>query len=85
LTGPGHGANFGLPDRAPHLVTPQRSTNEAAQRFDLIHPRRTWLRLILVGVLFLISLVQNVVNGVGGSSTVANPSVAVTVVNYPAV
>jgi hypothetical protein len=29
--------------------------------------------------------IQNVVNGVGGSSTVANPSVAVTVVNYPAV
>jgi len=29
--------------------------------------------------------IQNVVNGVGGSSTAANPSVAVTVVNYPAV
>jgi hypothetical protein len=29
--------------------------------------------------------IQNVVNGIGGSSTVANPSVAVTVVNYPAV
>ena len=29
--------------------------------------------------------IQNVVNGVGGSSTIANPSVAVTVVNYPAV
>ena len=29
--------------------------------------------------------IQNVVNGVGGSSTAANPSTAVTVVNYPAV
>lgn len=29
--------------------------------------------------------IQNVVNGVGGSSTVANPSTPVTVVNYPAV
>jgi hypothetical protein len=28
--------------------------------------------------------IQNVVNGVGGSSTVANPSLPVTVVNYPA-
>jgi hypothetical protein len=27
--------------------------------------------------------IRNVVNGVGGSSTIANPDVPVTVVNYP--
>jgi len=29
--------------------------------------------------------IQNVVNGIGGSATAANPSTPVTVVNYPAV